>query len=334
MASGSFWIWVKSSMCSGRLTRRESKDSVRTRFSPSMRRMVPAGDLPAVGRPARFLGVEPAHDPEVLVDLEEQHAVHRFLHRIEQRHPEEPRVRRPVPDLALPLQVPGNASPDLDVVHLLGLRVQLGQRRLLEDDRGDADRGGGEQDREADAVEADARGLEGIELALPGEGQEQEHGGDEHDERQALVQLGRQVVGEVLDDQAEGGLDPQESVEGLEQVHDDEEHGAHAEAEAEEHQVLADEVAVDEEGRRARPPDPPDARAPRARPGHAHPRPRLEARPQAPEHRPATRSTRPRSWTTGGSTPSVLKSRFGSQMASAAGRRRLSAMPSREVNRM
>ena len=33
-------------------------------------------------------------------------------------------------------------------------------------------------------------------------------------------------------------------------------------------------------------------------------------------------------------TPSALKSMFGSQMASAAGRRRLSAMPSRAVNRM
>ena len=158
MASGSFWIWVKSSMCSGMRIEARVEDSVRTRFcGPIGAPAPPVGELPAVGRPARLPGVEPAHDPEVLVDLEQQQTVHRLLHRVEEGHPEEPRVRRAVPDLALALQVAGDAPADLDVVHLVGLRVQLRQRRLLEDDRGDADRGGGEQDREADPVEADAR---------------------------------------------------------------------------------------------------------------------------------------------------------------------------------
>ena len=165
MASGSFWIWVKSSMCSGRVTRRESKDSVRTRFSPSTRRMVPPVICQPSGVQRAFLASSRLTTRKSLSISRSSMPVHGLLHRIEERHPEEPRVGRPVPDLALSLQVTGNASADLDVVHLLGLRVQLGQRRLLEDHRGDADRGGGEQDRETHAVEADARGLEGIELA-------------------------------------------------------------------------------------------------------------------------------------------------------------------------
>ena len=56
------------------------------------------------------------------------------------------------------------------------------------------------EDGQARAVEADPGGLERVELSLAGEGQEQEHGGDQHDQRQPLVELAGHPVQEVLED--------------------------------------------------------------------------------------------------------------------------------------
>src|SRR5207245_11647505 len=67
-----------------------------------------------------------------------------------------------------------------------------------------------------------------------------------HDYGEGRVEGGRDTVGEVLGDIQEWRLDPEVSVERLQEVDDHEEDGRHGKPESHEGQVLADEVAVDD----------------------------------------------------------------------------------------
>ena len=60
------------------------------------------------------------------------------------------------------------------------------------------------------------------------------------------MERGRDTVGEVLGDVQEWRLDPEVSVERLQEVDDHEEDGRHGKPESREGQVLADEIAVDD----------------------------------------------------------------------------------------
>ena len=188
-----------------------------------------------------------------------------------------------------------------------------------------------QQDGQARPVEAHPGRLERVELALAGEGEEQEHGGDQHDHRQALVELAGQPVEEVLEDRDEGRLGAQEAVEGLQQIHHQEEHRADAGPDAEEDQVLPDQVAVDDEGGRARAGEPAEPAPPAAllqRLGHP---PRFAARRSSPRaartDRPR-RGARPRRSRAAGSRPTTARMALGIQTAMPAGMRPRRAMPS------
>ncbi len=243
------------------------------------------GQRPALGRPLGEPRVEPVHQAEVGADVEHGQPLHRFPYRIEQGHAQEAAVGRAVPDLGLALQVPRELTADLDAVHLVGAGVDVGQQRFLEHHRAHADRARHEEDRQARPVEAHARRLHRVQLALAGEGEEEEDGRDQHDHRQALVELVGQPVDEVLEDGGERRLDPQETVERLEQVHHADEHRADEGADPQVHQVLADQVAVHDEARLPRageaPEVPPAPLLERLRgPGRA---PRFHLGPEAPE---------------------------------------------------
>src|SRR5882724_13539076 len=140
-------------------TRRAAKASDRTRFASSMPDDA-LRELPAIGGPAGLARVQPVEQPPPLVDVEYQEALHRFLHRVQQRHAKEARVRRPVPDLVLALEVAREHPADLDTVDLLRPCAQLRERDLLEENGEHADDERGEEDGQAHPVEAHPRRLE------------------------------------------------------------------------------------------------------------------------------------------------------------------------------
>ena len=211
------------------LRHRHEPRGERLRGDPVLRADPPehaVAELPALGGPLRVAGVEPLHQPEVGADLEHGEP----FDRLPTGSSSSMRKKR-VSEERYQIWVwrwrwRGSWPRIFTRSTSSALALMSGSTVSWKTTASDADGAGHQEDGQARPVEADAGRLERVELALAGEGEEEEHGGDQHDHRQPLVELAGQPVEEVLEDVSEGRLDPQEAVEGLQQVHHHDEHRA------------------------------------------------------------------------------------------------------------